>query len=74
MLEMASKVDLSGLALFVRDARVARGWTVREVRKHGGPSTGWLGALEAGTMIDRPKPATLPIRRLNRPRRARGIT
>lgn len=52
-------VDLQRLAEFVRTVRKQKNLNQEDIRARGGPSTGWLGALEAGSLPSEPKPATL---------------
>lgn len=52
-------VDLQRLADYVRRIRKQKGLNQEDIRARGGPSTGWLGALEAGSLPSEPKPATL---------------
>lgn len=51
--------DLKRLAEYVRRARKSKGLNQQDIRDRGGPSVGWLGALEAGTLTSAPKPGTL---------------
>lgn len=50
---------IKALAQFVFETRKKKGLSQPGIRAHGGPSLGWLGELEAGTMTTMPKPATL---------------
>ena len=53
------RMDFDGLARFVREVRKRKGFGQIDIRNRGGPSTGWLGDLEAGTMTTNPKIETL---------------
>lgn len=56
---METKKALEGLADFVRVTRTRKGLTQSDIPKRGGPSTGWVGTLEAGILESYPKPATI---------------
>lgn len=51
--------DTKQLADFVRDMRSKKNLSQADVAKRGGPSSGWIGSLEAGILKTAPKPATL---------------
>jgi transcriptional regulator with XRE-family HTH domain len=54
-----SNPDIERLAAFVRDVRKRKGLNQQAIRERGGPATGTLGALEAGTLTEVPKKSTL---------------
>jgi transcriptional regulator with XRE-family HTH domain/SOS-response transcriptional repressor LexA len=54
-----NRADLERLATFVSKLRKDRKLSLEALQAKGGPSSGWLSALERGTMVDKPKPETL---------------
>lgn len=54
-----SNPNVERLAAFVRETRKRKHLDQQAVRERGGPATGTLGALEAGTLPNIPKPSTL---------------
>lgn len=56
---MMKPEGVAALAKFVFETRKQKGLSQPDITKRGGPSKGWLGSLEAGTMNDQPKPGTL---------------
>jgi transcriptional regulator with XRE-family HTH domain len=52
-------ISLEKLANYVREVRKQKNLSQSDVAKRGGPSAGWIGGLEAGTLTTIPKQATL---------------
>lgn len=51
-------MDLTSLGNYLKDARTARGWTLREAEDHTGVSNAFLSQLE-GARIKQPSPHVL---------------
>lgn len=51
--------DVQRLAAFVFETRKRKGMSQPDITRRGGPSSGWIGALEAGTLPSSPKRSTL---------------